>query len=447
MVAAGPHRSERVVASHDDDRRAGASANRRLRAIPTSAAWTLLCAWCLVLADVTLAPAADVTDVLRSKAFAGLELAPLAPALAGTVASTYPVASASTSVTFEFDPSVGSFVRQASVPGPLIGERAETLGQGQLDFALTYSYVNLSTINGQNLHSLVNRTTVDGQIISFPVEGGVTLKDGRFTNFLPVRVIADLDVRAHILTPELTYGITPDLDVNLTLPLVRASLGLTARTTAPDPRLPSYALADPSQGIQNTASESDTAFGLGDVLLRAKYAFWHGAPCDAAAMLGLSVPTGSEQDLHGVGHTRVQPTLVLSRIVAQRLEPILNLGADLNAQDVGRSILFWTVGAVGDIYGGLSGYVVFLGRHELAPQTDPIKVPFFFQIERNDIFDAGVGFRYRFADNGTIAADALIPMNRDGFRADVIPTVSIEYAFSLPANIVGHRRDGEGFSP
>jgi hypothetical protein len=31
-----------------------------------------------------------------------------------------------------------------------------------------------------------------------------------------------------------------------------------------------------------------------------------------------------------------------------------------------------------------------------------------------------------------ISANAIVPLNRDGFRADVIPTVEVEYAFSAP---------------
>ena len=82
--------------------------------------------------------------------------------------------------------------------------------------------------------------------------------------------------------------------------------------------------------------------------------------------------------------------------------------------------------------GPLTGALVFLGRHELAPQTDPIAAPFFFQIERNDIYDASVGLRWRFAETGFVSANAIVPLNDDGLRADVIPTVEVEYAFSAP---------------
>jgi hypothetical protein len=72
---------------------------------------------------------------------------------------------------------------------------------------------------------------------------------------------------------------------------------------------------------------------------------------------------------------------------------------------------------------------VFLGRNELGAQSDPIPTPFFFQIERNDIYDASVGVRWRFADSGFVSLNGIVPLNKQGFRADAIPTLEVAYAF------------------
>jgi hypothetical protein len=82
--------------------------------------------------------------------------------------------------------------------------------------------------------------------------------------------------------------------------------------------------------------------------------------------------------------------------------------------------------------GPLTGALVFLGRHELGPQSDRIEPAFFFQIERNDLYDASVGLRWRFAETGFVSANALVPLNQQGLRPDVIPTIEVEYAFSAP---------------
>src|SRR6185369_309264 len=119
------------------------------------------------------APAcADIVGVLSDPRFRHLGLAPIAPALANTVASTYPVASASSGVTYVYDPALDTLVRQPGVAGPILGERAETIGRGRFNFSASFSYVQLTSINGDDLDSLVNRPRVNGQTLVFPVPKG-----------------------------------------------------------------------------------------------------------------------------------------------------------------------------------------------------------------------------------------------------------------------------------
>src|SRR5262249_49768067 len=137
----------------------------------------------------------------------------------------------------------------------------------------------------------------------------------------------------------------------------------------------------------------------------------------------------------------------LAHVCGGRFEPLLNVGVACNANDVSRSIVRWGVGGTYQVLERLSTSVVFLGRNELAAQSDPIPTPFFFQIERNDIYDASVGFRWRFAGSAFLGVNALVPLNSDGFRPDAIPPVEASYAFSAPADgpyIAGARVSGVG---
>src|SRR5262249_32681206 len=153
-----------------------------------------------------------------------------------------PVASASSSVAFVYNQELDTVERRPGPLGPILGERAETIGKGQFDLALNYSFVDLKTINGDSLGHLVNAPLVDGRFLFFPVPRGTQLKDGRFTTLLPVHAVLDIGVNASIISPSVTYGVTPDLDVNVTLPIVRTSLDLRASTIIPDPRFSSFAL-------------------------------------------------------------------------------------------------------------------------------------------------------------------------------------------------------------
>ena len=86
---------------------------------------------------------------------------PLGPALANTVAGTYPVASASSSVTYAYNPRLEAFERHTGVLGPIIGERAETIGKGQVNVGFSFSWVHLATINGHDLDDLENQAVVN----------------------------------------------------------------------------------------------------------------------------------------------------------------------------------------------------------------------------------------------------------------------------------------------
>jgi hypothetical protein len=346
------------------------------------------------------------------------------------VAATYPVASASSSIIYAYDPEIDAIRRRPGLLGPILGERAETVGKGKFDFGVTYSYVDLATIDGESMDDLVNAPRVKGRFLFFPVPGGITLKDGRRTELLPVRVDLDLDVDAHIVAPSFTYGVTPDFDLNLTVPLLRTSVGVEARTQVPDPRWPHFALpaGDPHARV-DVLPASESSEGVGDVLLRAKYVLWRGPPADIAAGLGLSLPSGRAADFHGRGTTLDEPGLIASRAVGKRIELLANAAADLDAEDVDRSALRWAVGGTIALIEPVVVPIVFFGRHELAAPAERIRLPFFFQIHRSDAFDASVGLRWRFRGAAVLSANALVPLNDEGLRAAVVPTIGFEHAF------------------
>ena len=403
-----------------------------------------------VLLTASVAGAGKLADVFTSGELAGLEMGPIGPALANSVASTYPVASASSSVTYAFNPKTETFERQTRVLGPIVGERAETIGQGQINIGVSYSAVDLSTINGNDLGNLVNQASIGGQVVSFPVPGGVVRNNGKFTNFLPVLVHANIDVEANIGTPSITYGVTPDLDVNLSVPLIETYLNVKVNETVPDPRLPEFMLRDCNAngpaGDPSTCNPNEIrpttinrqaggrATGFGDLLLRLKYVLLRDKPVDLAAGLGVSFPSGDPDNFQGTGTYQVQPEVVVSKVVAERFEPLLDLGVNLNADDVSRSSVRWAVGSTATVYGPITAAAVFLGRNEFNSQTDQIKAPFFFQINRNDYYDFSFGLRCLFAESGVISANIIVPLNRDGLRADYIPTLQAEYAFTGPWN-------------
>ena len=149
----------------------------------------------------------------------------------------------------------------------------------------------------------------------------------------------------------------------------------------------------------------------------------------AALGLGLSLPTGNADDFQGTGATHVLPSVIASRIFANRVELFANAAIELDAGDVSRSAMRWALGGTISLAESLAAPIVFLGRDELGAPTAPIAVPFFFQIERSDTVDASVGLRWSFTETGLLSLNALVPLNRAGLRADVIPTVDVEWRY------------------
>src|SRR2546426_11177403 len=65
--------------------------------------------------------------------------------------ATFPLGSSSGGLTYEFDPSVGTFRRGSSSFGPLFSERALTIGRRRLSVGFNYQHTSYNTFKGQNL--------------------------------------------------------------------------------------------------------------------------------------------------------------------------------------------------------------------------------------------------------------------------------------------------------
>jgi len=107
---------------------------------------------------------------------------------------------------------------------------------------------------------------------------------------------------------------------------------------------------------------------------------------------------------------------------------------NINADNVDLSSFRWAVGSTAQVYGPITAAAVFLGTNEFNAQTE-IATPFFFQINRNDYYNVSIGLRSLFAETGIISANVILPLNRDGLRADYIVTLGAEYAFNAPWNL------------
>jgi hypothetical protein len=221
---------------------------------------------------VTVVPGLTAQQVLSQMANAGTPLA-VGEALALTTAveiATQPSSTSSGGFIFKLDPTTGLQARTITTFGPIFGERAVTSGEGQVSVGATF-----------------RQTTYD-----------------RFGDF----GLGALPFTLSSRTLEITgiIGVTDDLDVAVVVPMVSVRLA------------GSSSLLDVN-GVNTRLAETNGVFqGLGDITALAKYRFmkFKGGPLPdpggVALVVDMRLPTGSVENLRGLGVTRTLVSFVVS---------------------------------------------------------------------------------------------------------------------------------------
>jgi hypothetical protein len=339
-------------------------------------------------------------------------------ALAVSVGKSLPVPSASSGITFTFDPATSAFERDTEVLGQLFLERAHPIGKGRFNVSITYQYVDTDEVDGRALDSLSDlkpiRDPTTGRLFVIP----------RF----------DLSLVTHEMTTSFTYGVTDDLEVNLAVPVLHSTLDV-------DPLLRQI-----DGGRIQTGSENDTELGVGDIFVRGKYRFLRSRLGEVAAGLVFRLPSGNENDFQGTGLFEVDPRLYASTPVVTLAPPIraqgfVNTGFDLTPQDSSRSEFRWGVGVDVMLATRMTLSVALLGREPFARLLPPGTLDvtrangsrsaiFDLRLGRPSYYDVSVGARVNLWRDSVFGIfNVVVPANQDGVRASVIPLVGIEATF------------------
>jgi hypothetical protein len=341
-------------------------------------------------------------------------------------ATSLPATSTVPAVTYEFDFESGALKRTDGPIGSLFVDRPETVGRGRLLTGASWAHADLDMFDGSDL----------ADQLDFQSRAAGTLTRLTFDEF---------DIALDTVSPFVTYGVTPDLDVNLLVPVVRTELDVGARVfVGGENRLP----------VRDTASVDKSATGVGDVLARAKYRLTPAAqPLGVAVLLGLQAPTGEEKNFHGLGDWVVQPSLVTSW--AWDTVDVHALGGfDANAADLTRSRVRYAAGAAVRLTRVLGVTLDVLGSSGVAEdefevtangsiatsnflrrfQTRPSEprgatTRVFSAVPRTDVVDLAAGVRLFPVARLDVFASVLIPVVSDGLRAVAIPIVGAAYTF------------------
>ena len=327
----------------------------------------------------------------------------------------FPVASTVPGFSYVYDPQLQSFTRSKML-GPVFAERAETVGRGRMEFGAAYLYADLDKVDGGD----------------FEAAGGLAGLTSINADLLQLIQIDSFRLATHTTNLYGTFGITDRWDVNVLVPLMYSQLRVRGRV--------SYALLFPDNTTsgftpaQKVRADGD-AFGVGDVLIRTKFRVSQ-EPIGFAAALTIRTPTGNEENFQGLGDVTVTPTA----IATVPLGPVSihgTLGFEVNADDLERTRARYTLGGTYQALENLALLVDVLGSSSLVDDSfDGRGVatglgadssgPF---VPQSNIVDVATGLKLSMGDHALLYVGAIVPLTRDGMRADVIPTGGVEVGF------------------
>lgn len=246
--------------------------------------------------------------------------------LASQLASV-PLPSPASGFTYELDPALGVFKRSTQSFGPILAERAETIGKKKVSLGFNYQYFTFDTLEGVDLGNVPAVFTHDnaapgGRADVVTTANAIDLKVGQFTAFL-------------------SYGLADGVDISAAVPFVKVDLGVVSQATiqrigtASSPA--THFFRDPSApntfGTTKTFAQSGSASGVGDVIGRLKGRLVKSGATGVAVGVDVRFPTGDEEDLLGSGAWGVKPFAVLS-ISQKVVSPHLNVGYQWNGKSV-----------------------------------------------------------------------------------------------------------------
>src|SRR5262249_50483288 len=136
----------------------------------------------------------------------------------GAQIATLPFASPGSGFVYDFNSSVGVYERSSDSFGPVLSERAETIGRRKLYVSFSNQYFSFNKVDGINLKAFPG-------ILQHEKETRAPYQQHLITN------LASIDLKMSQFTAVATYGLTNRVDISAAIPLVNAHLGLVSSAT------------------------------------------------------------------------------------------------------------------------------------------------------------------------------------------------------------------------
>lgn len=355
---------------------------------------------------------------------------------------TVPLPSPASGFTYELDPSVGVFRRTTQSFGPILTERAETIGNHRISFGFASQRFTFDTVEGLDLNSVPAVFTHDNAQLLGGRQDVVTTTNS-------------IDASLSQFVTYVTVGVTDRMDVSLAVPVVSTRMSVVSDATiqrlgTTNPLTHFYRQSDGSVGTRRLFTATGSASGIGDLVVRLKTTVVKKPSTGVAAGLDLRVPSGDALNLLGTGAPGLQPFVVVSGTI-QRVSPHVNVGYQWNGSSVlagdpaaGRSgdfpdLVAYAAGA--DLSAGrLTVVFDVLGRYLL--KAERLKYEDFHALDGKSVFpnvafstesfnmlNGAVGFKINALGRLLVDVNVLFALDNNGVRDKVTPLVGFEYSF------------------
>jgi hypothetical protein len=345
--------------------------------------------------------------------------------------------------TYQFDPALGVFTRTTNSFGPIMSERAETIGRRRLSIGLATQRLEFDSIEGLDLKRIPAVFSHDN----------AELRGGREDVITTTNAVEATVTRSTLF---LSYGVTNRFDVSVAVPYVTAKMIVTSDATirrigTTVPEIHFFRMTDDSAGNRRIFTAFGDASGIGDINVRAKVTLKRTDRHGFAVGVDARMPSGDEHNLLGTGAAAVLPYAVWSASVGP-FSPHVNAGYQWNgssvlagAAQVGESrdlpdVVRYSAGGAVELHPRVTLAVDLVGRWVIdSPRLS--RQTFRALDGRSEFSDiafrkgslhelsAATGFKLNIVDRLLLNANLLFRLNSAGLMDKVSPLVGLEYAF------------------
>ena len=238
---------------------------------------------------------------------------------------TVPLPSPASGFTYQLDPSTGVFQRSTRSFGPILAERAETVGAGQTSIGFAFQRFGFDSIEDLDLGAVPAVFTHDNAVLLGGRQDVVT-------------TVNSITANVSQYTTFFTVGVTSRLDVSVAVPVVATDLTVVSEATirrlgTTNTLTHFFRMLNGEIGDRRLFTARASAHGIGDVTVRLKSNIHQTADAGFALGLDVRMPTGDAMELAGAGTVGVQPFAIWSSTF-NRVSPHVNAGYQWNGSSV-----------------------------------------------------------------------------------------------------------------